>query len=118
MVTSILAIFLSICLVLVSARERQKPPKECVELNQAYADLIYRIWIDNPDYVLDVVCETDEFCRIDELLNGDLKCIFTYRCIEDSIRQAGAPDPGCAPALHDRPLNPVEQIRFPCKKTN
>ena len=43
--------------------------KRCVELEQAIVQLIHVVRTDQSDYYLDVLCETDEWCHLDELLN-------------------------------------------------
>lgn len=62
---------LSSCTVLtVSSRTK---------VEAAYGELLHRIWIDNPNYFDDVIAETDEFDRLDSLLNGKWRDVFEFR---------------------------------------
>lgn len=51
---------------------------------EAYKDLLYRIWIDKPNYVEDVLSETDEWIDLTSKINLD--DVFQFRCKEDSVR--------------------------------
>lgn len=86
---------------------------------KAYSDVLYSIWILNPDYVLDVLSETDEFQALHDAL-GDkaFNDIFQYRSVQDSITQANTPDPGCIdtpspPAFMDSLKRNIDPIKMP-----
>lgn len=51
----------------------------------AYNALLHRIWIDNPNYVEDVLVECDEYVSLDELVDGDFYGAFELETKEDSI---------------------------------
>lgn len=51
----------------------------------AYNNLIHRIWIDNPNYVEDVLCECDEWICLDQLVDGDFCGAFELNSKEDSL---------------------------------
>lgn len=52
----------------------------------AYNALLHRIWIDNPNYVEDVLVECDEWVSLDQLVDGDFYGAFELETEEDSIR--------------------------------
>lgn len=56
----------------------------CDEIQHAYADVLYRVWIDNPSYVEDVLVECDEWCELYELV-GDNWINYRFRSTEDSL---------------------------------
>lgn len=58
--------------------------KPCDEIHQAYSDVLYRVWIDNPNYVEDVLNETDEWCKLYDLV-GEAWINYTFKCAEDSL---------------------------------
>jgi len=51
----------------------------------AYNALLHRIWVDNPNYVEDVLVECDEWVSLDQLVDGDFYGAFEYWSKEDSI---------------------------------
>lgn len=62
--------------------------RECAERTQiqgAYSDVLHRVWIDQPQYVEDILWETEEFLRLDSLLQGDWEDTFDFWSAEDSI---------------------------------
>lgn len=52
---------------------------------RAYNHVLHRIWIDRPNYVEDVLVEMDEFCELEEALDGDFGDTFEFYSAEDSI---------------------------------
>lgn len=65
------------------------PEKEIVcehsKIINAYNNLLHVVWVDNPDYVEDVLTETDEFYELDRLLNGDWGDVFELKDSQDSL---------------------------------
>jgi len=55
------------------------------QINAAYSNLLHKIWIDNPNYVDDVISESDEFAVLDSLHNGDWEDTFEFWSESDSI---------------------------------
>lgn len=51
----------------------------------AYNQLLHRIWVDNPNYVEDVLVECDEWVSLDQLVDGDFYGAFELETKEDSI---------------------------------
>jgi hypothetical protein len=51
----------------------------------AYNSLLHRIWIDKPNYVEDVLCETDEWIVLDKAVDGDFQHAFEFESKEDSV---------------------------------
>lgn len=80
---SITLIVIAVFVVLESALEVQKQRKRCercIELEYAIEQVIDVIREDQTDYYLDVLCETEEYCNLYDLLNED--CLIpdsTYR---------------------------------------
>lgn len=56
------------------------------EIAGAYSKLLHTIWIDNPDYVENILWETDEFNKLDSLLEGDWEDMWFLWSDEDSIK--------------------------------
>ena len=56
------------------------------EIHGAYAEVMHRVWIDNPTYVEDVLFETDEFMYLDSLVNGDHEDTFLFWSEQDSVQ--------------------------------
>lgn len=69
--------------VQVNAATQQREAA-CDEIQHAYADVLYRVWIDNPSYVEDVLCECDEWCNLYELV-GDEWMSYPFKSTEDSL---------------------------------
>lgn len=89
------------------------------EVNKAYGDLIHRIWIDKPDYIEDVLCETDEFVVLDSLLGGHKywNDVFKFRNSQDSLDyelnrlyDKFVPDHVANPAPQDKGADLVDPI--------
>lgn len=59
--------------------------KERTLIQGAFSDVLHRIWIDNPDYVENVLMETDEFCSLDSLVESDYEDTFLFWNTTDSI---------------------------------
>lgn len=81
MVIAITMIVVALSTMFLSAYTVQKQRercKRCVELEFAIEQVLDIIREDQTDYYLDVLCETDEYCNLYELLNEDCK-------ISDSI---------------------------------
>lgn len=78
--------------------------KECAQktiIQSAYNDVIYRIWIDKPSYVEDVLSETDEWVVLNDLV--DWEDTFEFKSTQDSLTykshwSGGEPD--------DEPVEP------------
>lgn len=56
----------------------------CDEIQQSYANVLYRIWIDNPNYVEDVLMETDEWCALFDVV-GHAWMDYTFKSTKDSL---------------------------------
>lgn len=73
-----------------------------------HAHLLHRIWIDNPEYVEDVLSQTPEFCELEEFLEGDFEDTFCFWTEEDSLRyyqnkarhRPAPKDPDTIPSRH------------------
>lgn len=61
--------------------ERAENVKEVV----MYRELLHRIWLTKPSYVEDVLVESDEFNRLNELYDGDWEDTFELWNYQDSI---------------------------------
>ena len=57
---------------------------DCDEIQQSYANILYRIWIDNPNYVEDVLMETDEWCELFDVV-GHAWMDYTFKSVKDSL---------------------------------
>jgi len=55
------------------------------EITRAYNHLLHRIWIDNPNYVEDVLVESDEWVSLNQLVNSDFYDVFELKTKSDSI---------------------------------
>lgn len=51
----------------------------------AYNSVIHRIWIDKPNYVEDVLCESDEWITLEDMVEGDFQHAFDFVNEEDSL---------------------------------
>lgn len=56
------------------------------EMLRAYNHVLHRVWIDNPNYVEDCLNETDEFCELNDFLDGGWGDTFTFYNEQDSIQ--------------------------------
>lgn len=65
--------------------EEHETARTAKTMYRAYHDLIHCIWIDNPDYVENELVNTEEFCVLDSLLNGDWEDTFDFWNKADSI---------------------------------
>ena len=68
----------------VKAQPTQLVEVPCSEIQQSYSDVLYRVWIDNPSYVEDVLNETDEWCKLFDLI-GESILDYKFKSIEDSL---------------------------------
>ena len=50
-----------------------------------YRNVLHRIWLTKPAYVEDVLVESDEFNRLNELYNGDWEDVFELWDEQDTI---------------------------------
>lgn len=48
-------------------------------------NVLYRVWLDHPSYVEDVLCESPEWDRLAEVEDEGLNDLFKFRSKEDSI---------------------------------
>jgi hypothetical protein len=97
-----------------------KSLENCEEIKHAYSDVLHRIWIDHPSYVEDVLTETDEFLRLDSLLEGNWDSVFEFCDTKDSIDyhtnwvydpiSTGKPDKPTPKAKHDKPMSHLKKI--------
>lgn len=55
-------------------------------INACHAQLLHRIWLENPTYVEDILSESDEWQEYLEAINGDTEDIFFFWSDEDSIQ--------------------------------
>ena len=65
------------------ALEIIKSQRASEDMQKAYNDVLYRVWIDNPNYVEDVLTESDEYQVLTTLIDDEK--IYGFRNIEDSI---------------------------------
>lgn len=54
-------------------------------LVNAYHNVLYRVWIDKPNYFLDVLTESEEFDDLFDILCSDIE--FEFKNEEDSLSQ-------------------------------
>lgn len=91
-----------------------------IQIQHAYERVMHKIWIDRPAYVEDVLWETDEFLRLDSLLDGNWGYVFTLCGPIDSIDyetnwiydpvSIGQPDRPAKQAQPDSKSKPVEEM--------
>lgn len=91
-----------------------------IQIQHAYENVLHRVWIDRPAYVEDVLWETDEFLRLDSLLDGNWGYVFTLCGPIDSIDyetnwrydpvSIGQPDRPAKQAQPDSKSKPVEEL--------
>lgn len=91
-----------------------------IRIQSAYGNVLHRVWIDRPAYVEDVLWKTDEFLRLDSLLDGNWGYVFEFCGEQDSIDyetnwrydpvSIGQPDRPAKQAQPDEPSKPVEEI--------
>lgn len=91
-----------------------------IQIQHAYERVMHRVWIDRPAYVEDVLWETEEFLRLDSLLDGNWGYVFKFCGERDSIDyetnwrydpvSIGQPDRPAKQAQPDSKLKPVEEI--------
>ena len=96
-----------------------------IQIQHAYERVMHRIWIDRPAYVEDVLWETEEFLRLDSLLDGNWGYVFEFCGKQDSIDyetnwrydpvSIGQPDKPAKRAQPDSKLKPVEEM-WQCMK--
>ena len=55
------------------------------QIHAAAFEVLHRIWLDNPQYVEDVLFETDEFIELSNCVNDDFEDTFFYWDAQDSI---------------------------------
>ena len=85
------------------------------EITRAYNHLLHRIWVDKPVYVEDVLTETDEFCILDSLLNGEWADTFDFYNEEDSLAydfniKAMSPyEPGCVRVIRHTVIDTIPE---------
>lgn len=91
-----------------------------IQIQHAYERVMHRVWIDRPAYVEDVLWETEEFLRLDSLLDGNWGYVFEFCGEQDSIDyetnwrydpvSIGQPDRPSKQAVPDSKSKPVEEI--------
>ena len=65
--------------------ELEQRAAEQTRIHAASFDVIHRVWLDNPQYVEDVLFETDEFNHLSELIADDFEDTFFFWDAQDSI---------------------------------
>lgn len=68
-----------------SVRILRQDTTELRQIIRAYNHVLHRVWIDNPNYVEDVLNETDEFCNLNDVLYSQWDDTFTFYNERDSI---------------------------------
>lgn len=56
----------------------------CDRIQRVYQNLLYRVWIDNPSYVEDVLNETDEWQDAYDVMGNDIIPL-KFKTVEDSL---------------------------------
>ena len=82
--------------------------EKCARLEKAIINILYVIEEDNPDYVLDVLCETDEWCVLEELI-GPIPPVIINDSTHKKMKQV-FPDLPAEPSKPNKKINPVENI--------
>lgn len=59
-------------------RETKEESRQKTEIIARYADVLHRIWIDKPSYVEDALMDSEEWIRLDSILNGDFEDVFLF----------------------------------------
>ena len=83
-----LASALSSCTSHAQSMPRQELREDTTELRaiiRAYNHVLHRIWIDKPNYVEDVLTESDEFVELNSLLYSQWEDTFDFYNEQDSI---------------------------------
>lgn len=91
-----------------------------IQIQHSYERVMHRVWIDRPAYVEDILWKTEEFLRLDSLLDGNWGYVFEFCGEQDSIDyetnwrydpvSIGQPDRPAKQAQPDSKLKPVEEI--------
>lgn len=91
-----------------------------IRIQHAYENVLHRVWIDRPAYVEDVLWETEEFLRLDSLLDSNWGYVFEFCGEQDSIDyetnwrydpvSIGQPDRPSKQSKPDKPSKPVEEL--------
>lgn len=76
--------FIHLCAQQRQINNRLASETNCDEIQQSYANVLYRIWIDNPNYVEDILMETDEWCALFDVV-GHAWMDYTFKSIDDSL---------------------------------
>lgn len=73
------AIFVfAVDLTLVKQEELRQEAKQKTEIIGYYGEVLHRIWLDKPSYVEDALMDSEEWVRLDSILNGDFEDVFLF----------------------------------------
>ena len=73
------AIFVfAVDLTLVKQEELRQEAKQKTEIIGCYGEVIHRVWLDKPSYVEDALMDSEEWVRLDSILNGDFEDVFLF----------------------------------------
>lgn len=59
-------------------RETKEESRQKTEIIARYGDVLHRIWLDKPSYVEDALMDSEEWIRLDSILNGDFEDVFLF----------------------------------------
>jgi hypothetical protein len=93
-------------IVLCSCVVKQQYCERCARLEKAILNIMYVVEKDNPDYVLDVLYETDEWCVLEELV-GPIPPVIITDSTHKKMKQV-FPD---LPSEPSKPDKPIKQVR-------
>ena len=60
-------------------REAKEESRQKTEIIARYGDVLHRIWLDKPSYVEDALMDSEEWVRLDSILNGNFEDVFLLR---------------------------------------
>lgn len=58
--------------------ETKEESRQKTEIIACYGDVLHRIWLDKPSYVEDALMDSEEWIRLDSILNGDFEDVFLF----------------------------------------
>lgn len=59
-------------------QEAKEESRQKTKIIACYGDVLHRIWIDKPSYVEDALMDSEEWSRLDSILNGDFEDVFLF----------------------------------------